>query len=153
MPGVVARRSAAGTALSAAATTSAPLAAVGGAGTGDAPAAEAAAAAPARKVANEDDFTHEVREFATWEEAKAAFPSLHKPKQDTDGFYLTSTTGSPTKQSYAAVMAMCSSKKTAHMPWTNLKIGDVAPRKYVGYRAMDDPTSAVWVIRVLTRIR
>ena len=153
MPGVVARRTAAGTALSAAATTSAPLAAVGGAGTGDAPAAEVAAAVPARKVANEDDFTHEVREFTTWEEAKAAFPSLRKPKQDADGFYLTSTTGSPTKQSYAAVMAMCSSKKTAHMPWTNLKLGDVAPRKYVGYRVMDDPTSAVWVVRVLTRIR
>ena len=148
MPGIVAHRTPTGAALSAAATVSAPLAAVGGGGAG-----ETAAAAPPRKVANEDDFTHVVREFATWADTKSTFTRLHEPKKDADGFYLTSTTGSPTKQSYTAILALCSSKKTAALPWGSLEVGKSVSRLSVGYRVMDDPASAVWVVRTLTRIR
>jgi hypothetical protein len=147
MPGVVARRAAGGASLSAAASVSAPLAAVGGAGTADA----AAGASSARKVANEDDFTHTFTEFATLEEAR--FRYMHTPAMDSDGFYLTSTTTSAEKQSYAAVLAICTGKKTANLPWGSLDVGKSVNRLYVAYRDMADPTSAVFVRRTLTRIR
>jgi hypothetical protein len=106
-----------------------------------------------RVVANEEDFSHVVSEFESWEDAKAVFTHLHKPFMDSDGFYLTSTTGRAIKQSYEMIQALCNGKKTAAMPWNNLKNGKSVSRLGVGYRSMDDPTTAVWVVRTLTRIR
>lgn len=151
MAGVVARRSGGATSLSAASTVSTPLVAAGGAG--NVSGAAAPAPAPVRRVAIEADFEHEVHEFATWEAAKAVFTRLHEPKKDADGFYLTSTTGSAVRQSYTSVLALCSGKKTAAMPWGNLEVGESVRRLCVGYRDITDPSSATWVVRTLKRIR
>lgn len=145
MPNVVAHRAVGGAALSVDASASAPLAAVSGAGTA------VAGASSARKVANEDDFTHTFTEFATLEEAR--FRYMRTPAMDSDGFYLTSTTSSAAKQSYAAVLAICTGKKTANLPWGTLDVGMSVNRLYVAYRDMADPTTAVFVRRTLTRIR
>jgi hypothetical protein len=114
-------------------------------------AAAAAAAVPDKEKANEDDFEHSFAEFATMAEAK--FPYMRTPKMDADGFYLTSTTSSPKKQSYTAINVMCTGKKTAGLPWGTLEVGASVKRLYVGYKNMADPTSCVWVVRTLRRIR
>jgi hypothetical protein len=106
---------------------------------------------PDKGKANEDDFEHSFAEFANMADAK--FPYMRTPKMDADGFYLTSTTSSPKKQSYTAINVMCKGKKTAGLPWGSLDVGDSVKRLYVGYKNMADPTSCVWVVRTLKRIR
>jgi hypothetical protein len=143
MTGVTARRLAGGRGAEvfAAARAAAPGGSAGG------------ATAPTRRTANEDDFEHTVTEFKTLAEAK--FKHMRTPKMDeeTKKFYLTSTTGSPEKLSYTAVLTMCGGKKTSNMPWGGLEVGAEAKRLYVGYKDLNDPASAVFVVRTLRRIK
>ena len=110
----------------------------------------AGAAALVRNKANEDNFTSEWKEFSTFAEAKAWGNRIREPKQ-LDGFFQTSTTSKKT-QRYDEVMVMKGGKKTANMPWGDLKVGKSTNRLYVGYRDETDNKTAVFVVRRLTRI-
>ena len=106
---------------------------------------------PARMTANEEDFKAKWKEFETFEETKAFAPHIHEP-QIENGFYKTSTTKGPTVLRYDEVLTMKGGKKTANLPWKSLEKGKSVHRLYVGYRDLDDPDSAVFFVRRLTRI-
>lgn len=106
---------------------------------------------PARASADESLFSSEWREFDTMEEAKAWAPRIHEKQQDDYGFYLSSTTGAATVLTYDEVMGMKAGKKTANMPWKTLAPGAKVDRLYVAYTDIEDPNSAVFVVRRLTR--
>lgn len=133
--------------LAASSRLAAPLGGGGGGAAGGAPAEDG----PTRKKANEDDFEHSYKEFSTLQEAK--FKHMRMPKKDEDGFYLTSTTGSAKKQSYTTALEMCTGKKTSNLAWTTLEVGEETHRLYVGYKDLADPTSAVFVVRNLKKIK
>jgi hypothetical protein len=123
------------------------LAAAGGGGGG-----RPVVAAPVREKANEDNFQSEWRRFATLELARAWSPKSKVPPT-LDGFYLSSTTGSPRKLRTAELTAMEGGKKTANLPWKTLKVGGQCKRLYVGYSNEQDPATAVFSVRCLTRIK
>ena len=106
---------------------------------------------PARATANEDLFDSEWREFDTFEEARSWAPRVHEKQQDEYGFYLSSTTEAATVLTYDAVMGMKAGKKTANMPWKTLAPGGRVDRLYVAYTDLEDPNSAVFIVRRLTR--
>lgn len=108
------------------------------------------AAAP-REEANEDNFTSEWFVFKSFAEAKAFAPRLHDPATE-NGFFLSSTTGKKTVLRFDDVLVMKGGKKTAHMPWSSLKLGKSVCRLYVGYKDIKDPSTAVFVVRKLTRL-
>jgi hypothetical protein len=117
----------------------------------DASVVAAAGGGSSREVANEDNFLSEWFEFNTLTEAKAVAKRSHTPRLE-NGFYLTSTTGKATVQRYDAILAIKGGKKTANMDWNKLTVdGDPAFRLYVGYKNINDPSSAVFMIRKLTR--
>jgi hypothetical protein len=118
--------------------------AMGGAGGPSAPPA-------AREAVNEDNFAIRWEDFATFEEAKAYASRIHKPKQDAEGFYLTSTTGEVKRLRVDDVNIMKSGKKTANLPAKTMKVGDVRDRLYVGYSDEHDPSTARFYVRRLTR--
>jgi hypothetical protein len=105
---------------------------------------------PKREKANEDNFAHSYIEKQSLAEVEH---KGKKPQMDAEGFYLTSSTGSPKRMSYMEVIAICSGKKTSNMPWGKMKVGETRNRTYVGYRDVTDPASAVFVKRTLTRLR
>jgi hypothetical protein len=105
-----------------------------------------------RAVANEDDFKSKWKEFESLEEAKEWASHIRKPKMK-NGFYQTSTTKGAKTLRYAEVQAMKGGKKTANLPWKSLEVGKSVHRLYVGYKDEDDPDSAVFVVRRLTRLR
>jgi hypothetical protein len=70
---------------------------------------------------------------------------------DENGFYLSSTTGSTSVLTYGEVMGMKAGKKTANMPWGTLSVGAHVDRLYVAYKDVKDSSSAVFVVRRLTR--
>lgn len=105
-----------------------------------------------RQKAVESNFEHSYVEYSSFEAAKTAVEGIHTPKYSDDGFYLTSTSGSIKKQPYSAVLAACTGKKTANLPWGNLEVGGKCNRLYVGYKDANDVGSAVFVVRTLTRI-
>ena len=110
----------------------------------------AAAAQPRQKeTMNEDDYESLWREFPSFEAAKAVAKRI-QPKSLKDGFFVSTT---PKKKvlRYDEVMAMTGGKKTAYMPPT--EVGETSNRLYVGYKDIADPSSAVFVLRSLTRIR
>jgi hypothetical protein len=107
--------------------------------------------APARMTANEEDFKSKWKEFETFEEAKTYAPHIRRPQQE-NGFYKTSTTKTAKIQRYDEVLVMKGGKKTANLPWKALVLGKSVSRLYVGYKDIDDPDSAVFFIRRLTRI-
>ena len=150
MPGIVASKAKGGGAcLHPSAVVAAPMGvAVGGAG-GAGPAA--AAAIPKKTVADEDDFVHMYTTHSTLDSAR--FPHMRTPKQDAAGFYLTSTKNGPERQSYAACLTLCTGKKTSNLPCKDLAVGKSVRRLYVGYRNLSDPTSAVFFVRTLTRVK
>lgn len=106
----------------------------------------------ARVRANEDDFASEWKEFKTYDEAKEHHPGARKPKI-VDGFYLSSTTGEAKKLRRAEVLSMMGGKKTANMPWKKMVVGQKQPRLYIGYADEDDPRSASFFVRTLTKLR
>jgi hypothetical protein len=142
-----ARRRAEGTYLYTATTSSL----ISGGGSASAAAADMPRPAP-RQTANEDDFKSEWREFNTFEEAKAWAPGVHEKERDEYGFYLTSTTGAATVQTYDSIKGMEAGKKTANMPWKAIALNKKCDRLYIGYKNIEDPNSAVFFVRRLTRI-
>ena len=106
---------------------------------------------PTRVKKNEDDYSSEVREFASFAEAKEWATRIHLPKT-VDGFYQTSTTGKPRTLRYDEVVAFSNGKKTAGLP-SNIEAGKSVSRLSVGYRDLSDPTSAVFIVRRITRIK
>jgi hypothetical protein len=121
-------------------------------GQADASVVAAAGGGSSREVANEDNFLSEWFEFKTLAEAKAVAKRSHTPRLE-NGFYLTSTTGKVAVQRYDAILAIKGGKKTANMDWNKLTVdGDPAFRLYVGYKNINDPSSAVFMIRKLTRL-
>ncbi len=107
-----------------------------------------------REVANENDFDHEWKEFATWEEARAwGGSTIRRVESGEDGFVLSSADGPKKKLRYDDIMRIKSGKKTANMDWKKLKSlregGRPAHRLYVGYRNEHDATTAVYVVRRL----
>lgn len=106
---------------------------------------------PARVKKNEDDYAAETREFPSFADAKAWAPHIHEPEK-VDGFYQTSTTGKARTLRYDEVVAFCSGKKTAGLP-SNMKVGGKVSRHSVGYKDLSDPSSGVFVVRRITRIR
>lgn len=104
-----------------------------------------------RKVANEDNFNSSWKEFKTFALAKEEAPGVHEPDVE-NGFYKTSTTNKAIVQRYDTILAMKGGKKTGNMPWSGLKVGESVRRLYVGYKNLNDPRSAVFVIRTLKRI-
>jgi hypothetical protein len=115
----------------------------GAAGGGPAP--------PPRARAVEENFTSEWREFPSFAAAKTWATRVHKKEMDENGFYLSSTTGSTSVLTYGEVMGMKAGKKTANMPWGTLSVGAHVDRLYVAYKDVKDPSSAVFVVRRLTR--
>ena len=105
-----------------------------------------------RQTVNEDNFTSEWFEFDTFEQAKARFPRTTKKTQDVYGFYLCSTTGPVTVQSYDSIKGMEAGKKTANMDPNSMIIGNPYTRHYVGYKNIEDPNSAVFFIHRVVRI-
>ena len=106
---------------------------------------------PARVKKDEDDFEAETREFLSFASAKAWATRIHEPEM-VDGFYQTSTTGKARTLRYDEVVAFCNGKKTAGLP-SNMAVGKSVNRLSVGYRELSDPTSAVFVVRRVTRIK
>lgn len=104
-----------------------------------------------RATANEDDFQSEWRQFASLELARAWAPKLEN-REPVEGFYLTSRSGIPTRLRPSDIEAMRGGKKTAGLPWATLKIGGQRNRLYVEY-SNDDPTTGVFWVRRLTRIK
>jgi hypothetical protein len=100
---------------------------------------------------NEDDYTAEVREFASLAEAKTWASRVHVPEM-ANGFYQNSISKSVKTLRYDEVVAFCNGKKTAGLP-SNMKVGGVANRLSVGYKDLSDPASAVFVVRRITRIK
>jgi hypothetical protein len=119
----------------------------GGGGGGGGPATPPRAQ---RVAKDEDDYVAETREFASFAEAKAWATRIHEPKQ-VDDFYQTSTTGAARTLRYDEVMAFCSGKKTAGLP--KIEVGKSVNRLSVGYKNLEDPTSAVFVVRRITRVK
>lgn len=115
------------------------------------PSGAARAAAPARQKANEDDFTHEFKEFKTFEEAKAWGKNIRCPMPDENGFLKCKAMGTDEKLPYASILALCTGKKTAQMPLPK-EVGKSSHRLYVGYKDMTDITSVVFIVRALKRI-
>ena len=113
--------------------------------------AAASATAAVREKANEDNFTSEWKEFASFEEAKTWGKGIHKPKE-INGFFQTSTTKGTTTLRYDEVMGMKGGKKTANLPWKSLQVGKSTHRLYVGYKDETDNKTAVFVVRRLSRI-
>ena len=106
-----------------------------------------------RATANEDDFESVWQEFGTFAEAKAYSSRIHAKKSDDAGFYLSSTTGETKRVTYNEVMGLKNGKKTANLPWGKLAVGKNRDRMYVAYKDTTDPSTAVFVVRRLTRIR
>jgi hypothetical protein len=106
--------------------------------------------APKRVKKNEDDYTSEVKEFASLAEAKKWSPRSHIPKL-VDGFYQSSTTGKPRTLRYDEVVAFCNGKKTAGLP--EIALGGSVSRLSACYKDLANPASAVFVVRRITRIR
>jgi hypothetical protein len=106
-----------------------------------------------RARADEEDFEAAWVEFETFAEAKAYASGIHQKKMDEGGFYLSSTTGEAKRVTYNEVMGLRNGKKTANLPWGSLKAGKKLHRLYVAYKDTSDPSSAVFVVRCLTRIR
>jgi hypothetical protein len=105
-----------------------------------------------RMRANEDDFASEWKEFKTYDEAKKHHPGARKPKI-VDGFYLSSATKKRGKLRRTEVLSMMAGKKTANMPWQKLAVGEKQPRLYIAYADEDDPRSASFFVRTLTKLR
>jgi hypothetical protein len=122
-------------------------------GGGSASAAAAAMPRPApRQTANEDNFESEWHEFSTFEQLRADFPDVTEKTKNTDGFYLSSTSKSLTVLTYDSIMGMKNGKKTANMNPNKMIIGHIYTRHYVGYKNIEDPSSAVFFVRRVTRI-
>lgn len=100
---------------------------------------------------DEEDFEAETREFLSFASAKAWATRIHEPEM-VDGFYQTSTTGKARTLRYDEVVAFCNGKKTAGLP-SNMAVGKSVNRLSVGYRELSDPTSAVFVVRRVTRMK
>jgi hypothetical protein len=109
-------------------------------------------ARPEREVVNEDNFACEWREFASLEEARKWAPGVGKKlKMDDDGFLLTSIRVKAEKLRYDDVVRRQGGKKTANANVSAMKVGSVNHRLYVGYKDEHDPTTAVFIVRKLTR--
>ncbi len=104
-----------------------------------------------RADANEENFESNWFVFKSFAEAKAYAPRLHQPEMQ-NGFYLSSTTGKKVVLRLDEVLAMKGGKKTAHMPWGTLEVGKSVCRLYVGYERINDPSTAVFIVRRLTRL-
>jgi hypothetical protein len=104
-----------------------------------------------RAVANEDHFTSQWREFDSFDEARSWAPGIRPKQMDDYGFYLSSTTGAATILSYDQVMGMKAGKKTANMPWRTIAPNARVDRLYIAYRDLEDPSTAVFIVRRLTR--
>jgi hypothetical protein len=109
-----------------------------------------AAQPKAREKKNEDDYDAVWTECTTFEAAKAIAKKIQLPPLK-DGFYPKSTTKGPEVLRYDQVMAMKGGKKTANLP--KREVGKTVNRLYVGYKNLADPTSAVFVVRSVTRLR
>jgi hypothetical protein len=105
-----------------------------------------------RAPASEDDFKSEWREFPSFEAAKTWAPNLRIKEKDSNGFYLSSTTGAVRKLLMRDVQQLRKGKKTANMPTDHKKLGDKRDRLYVPYADESDPTSCRWIVHRLTRI-
>ena len=110
---------------------------------------------PTKEKANEDDFDWEWKECETFEEAKSHAPRSRISKDDINegGFYESSGAGKKQVLTLSAIRALQSGKKTANMPWENLKVGKTASRLYICYKNIHDPTSVVFFVRTLTRVK
>jgi hypothetical protein len=106
-----------------------------------------------RAKADEDNFLSEWFDFKTLAEAKAVATRSHTPKMDSNGFYCTSTSKNPKPLRFDEVLAIKGGKKTANMDWGKLTVGGKpAFRLYVGYKKIDDSSSAVFFVRKLIRL-
>jgi hypothetical protein len=99
---------------------------------------------------NVDNFTSEWKEFPTLQAAKAYGKRIHVPAME-GAFYKGSTTKHAVLR-YDEVIAMQGGRITANMP-TNMGVGKHRDRLYTCYRDLTDPSSAVFFVRRLTRIR
>ena len=105
-----------------------------------------------KKAVRDDDFLAEWEEFSTFAEAKAkGYGEEFEKKKKDDGFYYSSFTGAAKKLSYDDITRAKAGKKTANMP-TDMALNGIRQRFYVGYRNPEDSSSAVFVVRRLTRV-
>lgn len=115
-------------------------------------ASNAVAGGGGRVKLNEENFSVEWREFATFEEAKAWATRIHPKAVDGDGYMLSSTTGGVKRLSYADVMAMRGGKTTAGFGSAKkLDVGKFCYTHYPCYRDLRTPASVVHVVGKLTR--
>jgi hypothetical protein len=89
---------------------------------------------------------------AAWKEAKELAPRSRASK-NTTGFYECSTTGKKQVLRFMHVLVMKGGKKTANMHWEKLEVGKSASRLYVCYTNVNDPTTALFYVRTLTRVK
>jgi hypothetical protein len=99
---------------------------------------------------NRDNFQITVREFKTFEEAKAWAPTIKIPIVDPEdqSFYL-STTHKLKRLSYDEVVDF---QDYIVEGAKNLNIGQMCHRLRVGYKIMTDATSAVFSVQRIKRI-
>lgn len=103
-----------------------------------------------KKPARDEDFIQEWFEYSTFAEAKEKAPGVHE-KELKDGFYQSSFAGPAKTLSYEEVERAKAGKKTSNMP-TDMAVGQSRDRLYIPYKNTSDPTTAIFVIRRLTRI-
>ena len=101
---------------------------------------------------NDDDYTGEWKEFATFAEAKAHGSRIQEPSLDESGRFYMSSCPNLKICRYDELIAAKSWRSTAHMPLPK-EAGKRSNRLYTGYKDLNNPQSAVFFIRTLTRIR
>lgn len=111
-----------------------------------------------RASANENDFEYEFKEFTTLEAANVYIKQIPRaqtrtPEVNKDGFIETSTDKGPEIITYDNVMKICLGKKTANFDPKKMVTGQNVQRFYVGYKDVEDPTSAVFFVRRLKRTK
>ena len=109
-----------------------------------------------RSANNEGDFEMEpIREYTIEREARHYATGSHKFKTvvNTYGeFQICATTKKAEVQSYEEIKKILNGKKTALMDVKHCKIGDQRKRIFVGYTNIQDPTTAVYLVKTVKRI-
>lgn len=106
-----------------------------------------------RSPINNDDYFMEWSEYPTYDEAKAAHRTIQK-RTPYDGFYLTSLSGSInrilTLSDYDRAKA---AGTTSYVDVRKMHVGKKRRKFFTFYRDPTDPSTGIFVVKVVTRIR
>lgn len=114
--------------------------------------------AESRASAADGDFEYEFKEFTTLDAANeylAEIPHAQTwtPEVNEEGFIKSSIVKGREILIYDDVVKICTGKKTANFDPKKMVKDQTVQRRYVGYKDSDDPKSAVYFVRRLTRTK